>query len=296
MAALHDLDVKAADVENAYLTAPTSEKVWTICVPDFGRDAGKKAIICRAIYGLKGSGASCRNHISDCMRHLRYESCRADPDLWMMVRTRDDHFEYYSYVLIYVDDILVISHEALADLRKIVHYIKVKKDSVGDPNIYLGSKLRKVVLSNGVHAWMISPTKYIREAINNVERHLEREYGSKLPKRVSGPLPTNYRPEVDITPELNAEELSYYQSQIGGLRWMVELGRIDIVTEVSSLASCLALPRKGHLEAVFHIYAYLKKKTNGTMINLMTFNDGAEWSKISGDIQEAIPPYMPKPK
>jgi hypothetical protein len=77
---------------------------------------------------------------------------------------------------------------------------------------------------------------------------------------------------------------------------MVELGRIDIVTEVSSLASCLALPRKGHLEAVFHIYAYLKKKTNGTMINLMTFNDGAEWSKISGDIQEAIPPYMPKPK
>jgi hypothetical protein len=27
MAALHDLDVKAADVENAYLTAPISEKV-----------------------------------------------------------------------------------------------------------------------------------------------------------------------------------------------------------------------------------------------------------------------------
>jgi hypothetical protein len=79
---------------------------------------------------------------------------------------------------------------------------------------------------------------------------------------------------------------------------MVELGRIDIVTEVSSLASCLALPRKGHLEAVFHLYAYLKKKTNGTIImdptypdiNLMTFNDGAEWSKIYGDIQEAILP------
>jgi hypothetical protein len=133
---------------------------------------------------------------------------------------------------------MVISHAALADLRKIDHYCKMKNDSVGDPNIYLGSKLRKVVLSNGVHAWMISPTKYIREAINNVARHLEREYGSKLPKRVSGPLPTNYRPEVDITPEL--KELSYYQSQIGVLRWMVELGRIDIVTDVSSLASCLA--------------------------------------------------------
>jgi hypothetical protein len=40
MAALHDLDVKAADVENAYLTAPISEKVWNICGPEFGRDAG----------------------------------------------------------------------------------------------------------------------------------------------------------------------------------------------------------------------------------------------------------------
>jgi hypothetical protein len=29
--ALHDLDVKAADVENPNLTAPTTEKVWTIC-------------------------------------------------------------------------------------------------------------------------------------------------------------------------------------------------------------------------------------------------------------------------
>jgi hypothetical protein len=43
MAALYDLEVKAADVENAYLTAPTNEKVWTICGPEFGNDAGKKS-------------------------------------------------------------------------------------------------------------------------------------------------------------------------------------------------------------------------------------------------------------
>jgi hypothetical protein len=34
IAALHDLDVKAAGVENAYLTAPTTEKAWTVCVPE----------------------------------------------------------------------------------------------------------------------------------------------------------------------------------------------------------------------------------------------------------------------
>jgi hypothetical protein len=304
MAALHDLDVKAADVENAYLTAPTSEKVWTICGPEFGPDAGKKALICRALYGLKGSGSSYRNHVADCMLHLGYEPCKADPDLWMMPKTRDDGFEYYAYVLIYVDDMLSISHEGLSDMRKIDYYFKMKKESIGDPDIYLGSKLRKIILLNGVEAWMMSPAKYVREAVKNVERHLEKEYGAKLPKRVSGPLPTNYRPEIDITQSLEGEEQSYYHSQIGVLRWIVELGRIDIVTEVSSLASCLALPRKGHLEGVFHLYAYLKKKPNGTIIldptypdiDLSQFNDGADWSNFYGDVKEAIPPNIPKPR
>ena len=35
-AALHDLDVMAGDIQNAYLTAPISEKYWTICGPEFG--------------------------------------------------------------------------------------------------------------------------------------------------------------------------------------------------------------------------------------------------------------------
>jgi hypothetical protein len=34
MAALHDLEVMVADVENAYITSPTSERVWTICGPE----------------------------------------------------------------------------------------------------------------------------------------------------------------------------------------------------------------------------------------------------------------------
>ena len=54
-----------------------------------------------------------------------------------------------------------------------------------------------------------------------------------------------YRPEIDISPELNATDAAYYQSLIGILRWMVELGRVDITKEVSMLSSCSALPREG---------------------------------------------------
>ena len=59
---------------------------------------------------------------------------------------------------------------------------------------------------------------------------------------------------------------SYYQSLIGVLRWIVELGRADIVMETSALASMMALPREGHLTAVFHMFAFLEGKHNGVMV------------------------------
>ena len=64
LAALNDLEVKTADIENAYLTAPVSEKIWTVLGPEFGDDQGKRAIVVRALYGLKSAGASFRNHLA----------------------------------------------------------------------------------------------------------------------------------------------------------------------------------------------------------------------------------------
>ena len=87
LAALNDLEVKAADIQNAYLTAPVSEKIWMTLRVEFGTDARKKAIIICALYGLKSAGASFRNHLADCMCQLGYHSCKADPDLWFKAET-----------------------------------------------------------------------------------------------------------------------------------------------------------------------------------------------------------------
>jgi hypothetical protein len=111
IAALNDLEVKAADILNAYISAPIKEKVWLWCVlgPEFGPDTGKSAIIARALYGLKSAGAAFHAHLADCMRHLGYKLCLADPDLWLKEMTRPDTKElYYWYILIYVDNILCI--------------------------------------------------------------------------------------------------------------------------------------------------------------------------------------------
>jgi hypothetical protein len=64
MAALNDLNVKGGDVLNAYITAPITEKVWTVLRPEFGIDTSKSAIIVPALHGLKSAGAAFRAHLA----------------------------------------------------------------------------------------------------------------------------------------------------------------------------------------------------------------------------------------
>ena len=79
-------------------------------------------------------------------------------------------------------------------------------------------------------------------------------------------MTTNYRAKIDVSPELNAIDATYYQSLIGDIRWMVELGRVDICTEVLMLSSCLALPRERDLLQLFCMFPYSEKEHNCEMV------------------------------
>ena len=43
------------------------------------------------------------------MEALTYLPCRVDPDVWVRKAIKSDDTEYYEYMLLYVDDYLVIS-------------------------------------------------------------------------------------------------------------------------------------------------------------------------------------------
>jgi hypothetical protein len=160
-------------------------------------------------------------------------------------------------VLCYVDDVMVISHEPGRTIDGIQAAFKLKGDKASAPDMCLGVTLEKKTNSKGVHCWTMSPEKHVKAAIENVEKKL----GGELPFS-KGQCPTlmrtDYHPAENTSAELDAEGLRCYQELIGVLRWAVEIGRLDILLEISLLSSHLALPRKGHLEQVCHIFAYLK--------------------------------------
>ena len=105
---------------------------------------------------------------------------------------------------------------------------------------------------------------------------------------------------------MGPEDASYYQSLIGILRWIVELGRVGICLEVSMMSSHLALPREGHLECLYHMFAYLGKYHNAEMlydptepqINLSSFKkqDWTYSTMSETDRTEVLPPDMPAPR
>ena len=142
-AALNGLDVTAADVKNAYLTAPTSERHYIICTKEFGENAGKRAIITRALYGGLKAGRDFWLYVRECMLALNYKSCLADPDVWMKPETLPNGTTVWSYVLLYTDDVLIISNRGEEIIRnEIGKYFRFKEDSIGPPDIYLGGKMR----------------------------------------------------------------------------------------------------------------------------------------------------------
>ena len=145
----------------------------------------------------------------------------------------------------------------------------------------------------------MSSSKYVKEAVRNVNNWLQ-DRGRELKKRAPSVLPSDYRPELDATPYCGDDAAQYYMELIGMLRWAVELGRIDITCETSMMAAYSAAPREGHLDAVFHMFAYLGSHDRSRLVFDHTYVEeyneiDLDWTPFYPDAKEAIPDRCPEP-
>jgi len=308
IASLNSLNVSACDIGNAYLNAACREKLWTVAGTEFGSEQGSIMIIARALYGLKSSGAAWRSTLAQTMEQLGYSPTQADPDVWIKRATKNDGMLYYKMMLIYVDDVLYLAEDPSEDMAELSKLYRLK-DGTGEPNRYLGGNIERIQTSDGSVAWSLSCHDYLSNAIRQIQEDLAqkdlalKQFGTGL-----RPYPANYRPEMDVTPTLDEEGTTKFQQLIGILRWAIELGRVDILTEVSCLSQHLAEPRDGHLLAVYKIFKYLDanlKKDKGRIVfngkfkfvDHVIFNniDREEWEDFYKDAEEELPIRGPEP-
>jgi hypothetical protein len=139
-----------------------------------------------------------------------------------------------------------VHHHPGTPLAKLDEYLKMKEGSIQVPTFYLGAKLKKTVQPNGVVAWGMSSSKHVQSAVQNVQEYLTTLPGDqKLLKKAYVPFAGGYKPDIDESTELDSIRANFYQSQIGIMRWCVELGL---------MSTHLYLLHEGHLEAVFHVF------------------------------------------
>ena len=107
----------------------------------------------------------------------------------------------------------------------------------------------------------MSPKRYVKKALSNYFAMF-----NELPKNnVWTPLERGDHPELDVTQELNMEEVKKYQSLLGALQWLVSIGRFNIATAVTTLSKYRIAPRIGHMNRAKRIFAYLSRFKEGTV-------------------------------
>ena len=305
IATLNDLDILSANIRNAYLNASTKDKVHTICGIEFGHNnIGRIAVISRALYGLKSSGAAWRTTLASTLNESGFKLTLVDPDVWMRPTTKEDGTEYYEYIFVYVDETLAISEKPSIIIKGIGDVYRLKKGSVLRPTSYLGATIKENKLPDRPNkiVWSMSADKYVKEAITTLEIDLLSQ-DFKLTSNIHTPLATSYRPESDFLPLLDDDHLNWYQQLIGVLRWTVELSRIDTHLSMALLAQYLAQPRVGHLHQAFCVFAYLKTHPRSRII----LDDSGpyvyeeqftkvDWTSFYPDAHESIPINAPPPR
>ena len=268
LAALNELPVLSADIGNAYLNTKNREKIYVVCGKElFGSEnEGRTAIVVRALYGIKSAGAVWRHHFSSYVTEiLGFESTMADPDVYRKPMLKPNGEKYYAYMIVYVDDILCL-HRNPKQVMDLIEERYRLKDTVESPKLYLGTDVKeyKYERDDGTtgKCWAMGSSSYIKEALKVADIHMKKHGLASLSTRRQGrntPFTLHeYRPELEDSPFCNDELCNVYQNLIGVLRWTCELGRIDILHEVSLLSQYLVQPRIGHLQQVINIFHYLK--------------------------------------
>jgi hypothetical protein len=170
---------------------------------------------------------------------------KTEMDIWMCEKDGA-----YKYIGVYVDNLFIVSknHKAIMDV--LVNDYKFKLKGTGPVEFHLGCDFFR---DEDGHL-CFTPRKYIEKMLSNYKQMF-----GVLPRDAALPLEKGDHPELDSLDLLHLEGIKIYQSLIGTLQWVIQIGQFDVTMAVIMMSHFQAAPRKGHLEQVKWVHRYLKK-------------------------------------
>jgi transposase InsO family protein len=271
VASARKMSVKHYDIDTAFLHGVIEEGLDIYMKQPPGFEIGNKVCkLNKTIYGLKQAARNWNKAINETLVNAGYRQSAIDKCLYIK-----GSGENVTYILLYVDDVLVVSKDE-NNITKIIDVIKSKYNikDLGDISHFLGMEVKKDMEGN----YMINQSSYILKIVEQT--------GLKDAKDSKLPLEVGYfkNPGGDIL-----EDITEYQSIIGMLLYVSTNTRPDISASVSILSQKLIEPRRGDLGEVKRIIRYLKAtkdmqlrlRSSGNQ-ELMGYSD-ANWAEDRHD-------------
>ena len=171
---------------------------------------------------MKTAAASWRSHFQDTILDvLGYKSTLADMDVYMKERTKQDGSKYYSYLIIYIDDVLCIDENPKAIIDHIATVYRIKDGSIEVPTRYLCMNIKKwnYTTMNGelISAFTLGSSTYIKEAVRIVKKNCLNCKLTYKPKSRFDSCPftnNDYIPELDVTEYCDETKITLFQNLI----------------------------------------------------------------------------------
>jgi hypothetical protein len=232
--------VRQIDVHNAFLHGWLSEDVYMTQPPGFIHPQFPHHIckLHKALYGLKQAPRAWFSRLSDRLLELGFIGSHSDSSLFI----RRTHLEI-TYVLIYVDDILITSSlpQGTDSLLQSLRADFAIKD-LGPLHYFLG--MEAISTSDGI---ILSQQRYILDLL--------RKSNMLEAKPVKTPMSTAHA--LTLLSGDTLTDPSPYRSLVGALQYL-SLTRPDISFAVNKVSQFMHRPTSLHLQAVKRILRYLK--------------------------------------
>ncbi|KAM6582045.1 hypothetical protein CsatB_009047 [Cannabis sativa] len=231
--------LRQLDFNNAFLNGDLEEEVY-MCQPPGFIDSDHPEFVCKlqkALYGLKQAPRAWFAKLSSALLSLGFTHAKSDTSLF--IRNLSQHT---TYLLVYVDDIIVIGSHAkeVSTLISNLSSLFALKD-LGNLHYFLGVQITKT--DNGLH---LCQTKYIQDLLNR----------TKMQGAKSSNTPMTSGLKLSHFGSDHVLDSTLYRSVVGALQYAT-ITRPDIAFSVNKVSQFMQNPLESHWIAVKRILRYL---------------------------------------
>ncbi|CAM8977517.1 unnamed protein product [Rhodiola kirilowii] len=250
LVAYFDYELEQLDVKTVFLHGNLDETIYMRQPEGFivGDPKNKVCLQKRSLYGLKQSPRLWYRRFDEFMINCGFK--RADFDWCIYNKHVQDESEIY--LLLYVDDMLIASHDIIAiNNLKVQLSTNFEMKDFGSAKKILGMQIKR---NRKEKKLFICQTDYLTKVIERSEMN-----NTKL---VLTPVPRHFKLSKDQEPQTK-EEQTYidkvpYSNAVGCLMYAMVCTRPDIAHGVSFVSRHMTNPGKYHWQAVKWLLRYIK--------------------------------------